>query len=394
MPQPSSRCTRSIALTLYGCCQECSKEEAACHRLLRKTMSPSPEAVPNDEQTASLTSELTPALTPALAFRAAIGGAMMGLANLVPGISGGTMLVAVGIYRRFIDAVSDLTRLRLSIANLALLAVVALAALVAIGALSGLIAQALVDFRWAMFSLFIGLTLGGAPLLLRMTRPFNRAAYAGVAAGALAMLALALLQGTAADAGGAQSNWLMLGIAGMAGASAMILPGVSGAYLLLLLGQYEPIIHAIKDAVSAATQLDLAGVLAQLGVIVPVGIGVVLGVVVVANLLRFLLHRYEKATIGVLLGLLLAAPAGLYPFREGVPPQLGDVFEGQLVTEQNIAELAAPKNAKDWSQRSFRPSPSQLGGSLGLILAGFLVTLGIARLGGDDRKRPEPRSSE
>ncbi|NEX16895.1 MAG: hypothetical protein C1943_09765 [Halochromatium sp.] len=339
-------------------------------------MSPSPEAVPNDEQPEPL--------TPALAFRAAIGGAMMGLANLVPGISGGTMLVAVGIYRRFIDAVSDVTRLRLSISNLALLAVVVLAALVAIGALSGLIAQALVDFRWAMFSLFIGLTLGGAPLLLRMTRPFNRAAYAGVAAGALAMLTLALLQGSAADAGNAQTNWLMLGVAGMAGASAMILPGVSGAYLLLLLGQYEPIIHAIKDAVSAATQLDLAGVLAQLGVIVPVGIGVVLGVVVVANLLRFLLHRYEKATIGVLLGLLLAAPAGLYPFREGVPPQLGDVFEGQLVTEQNIVELAAPKNAKDWSQRSFTPSLGQLGGSLALMLAGFFVTLGIARLGGEE----------
>jgi putative membrane protein len=309
---------------------------------------------------------------------------MMGLANLVPGISGGTMLVAVGIYRRFIEAVSDVTRLRLRLPTLALLAVVVLAALLAIGALSGVIAQALVDYRWAMFSLFIGLTLGGAPLLLRMTRPFNGAAYLGVAAGAAVMLALVLLQSGSADSGGTQSGWLMLGIAGMAGASAMILPGVSGAYLLLLLGQYEPIIHAIKDAVAAATQLDLAGVLAQLGVILPVGIGVVIGVVAVANLLRFLLHRYEKATLGVLLGLLLAAPAGLYPFRDGVPPQLGEVFEGQVVTEQNIAELAAPKNAKDWAQHSFTPSLAQLGGSLGLVLAGFLVTLGIARLGGEE----------
>jgi len=339
-------------------------------------MSSRPESVSNDEKTASL--------TPALAFRAALGGAMMGLANLVPGISGGTMLVAVGIYRRFIDAVSDVTRLRLRMPSLALLGVVVLAALLAIGALSGVIAQALVDFRWAMFSLFIGLTLGGAPLLLRMTRPFNGAASVGVAAGATVMLALVLLQASAAEAAGVQGNWLMLGVAGMAGASAMILPGVSGAYLLLLLGQYEPIIHAIKDTVSAATRLDLAGVLAQLGVILPVGIGVVLGVVLVANLLRFLLHRYEKATLGVLLGLLLAAPAGLYPFREGVPPQLGDVFEGQVVTEQTIAELAAPKNAKDWPQRHFTPTLGQLGGSLGLVLVGFLVTLGIARLGGEE----------
>ncbi len=338
-------------------------------------MPSSPEAAPNDDRPEPL--------TPALAFRAALGGAMMGLANLVPGISGGTMLVAAGIYRRFIDAVSDLTRLRLRTPALSLLAVVVLAAVLAIGALSGLIAQALVDFRWGMFSLFIGLTLGGAPLLLRMTRPFNGAAYAGLAAGAAAMLALALIQGTSADGGSAESNWLMLGIAGMAGASAMILPGVSGAYLLLLLGQYEPIINAIKDAVSAATQLEIAGVLAQLGVIVPVGIGVVLGVVLVANLMRFLLHRYEKATLGVLLGLLLAAPAGLYPFREGVPPQLGEVFEGQLVTEQNVAELTAAENAKDWPQHSFMPTLGQLGGSAALILAGFAVTLGIARLGNE-----------
>jgi putative membrane protein len=308
---------------------------------------------------------------------------MMGLANLVPGISGGTMLVAVGIYRRFIDAISEVTRLHLQRPTLALLGVVVLAALIAIGALSGLIAQALVDFRWGMFSLFIGLTLGGAPLLLRMTRPFDGAAYAGLAAGAAAMLALALLQANAADGGSTQSNWFLLGVAGMAGASAMILPGVSGAYLLLLLGQYEAIINAIKDTVAAATRVDIAGVLAQFGVIVPVGIGVVVGVVVVANLLRFLLHRYEKATLGILLGLLLAAPAGLYPFREGVPPQVGDVFEGEVVTPETVTEIAAPKNAKDWPQRTFTPTAEQLGGSLALILAGFVITLGIARLGND-----------
>jgi putative membrane protein len=357
-------------------------------------MSTSPEPPVSDDH-------LEP-ITPALAVRAAVGGAMMGLANLVPGISGGTMLVAVGIYRRFIDAVSEVTRLHLRGPTVALLGIVVLAALVAIGGLSGVIAQALVDYRWGMFSLFIGLTLGGAPLLLRMTRPFNGAAYAGLVAGALAMLALALLQGTAADSGNVQTNGFLLGVAGMVAASAMILPGVSGAYLLLLLGQYEPIINAVKDAVSAAGQADMAGVMAELGVIVPVGIGAVLGVVVVANLLRFLLHRYEKATLGILLGLLLAAPAGLYPFREGVPPQVGDVFDGQPVTAENVAAYAAPGNAKDWPQRTFTPTAGEVGGSLALILAGFLVTLGIARLGngngngdgnaGDDDTNPD-RSS-
>lgn len=329
------------------------------------------------------TTERAEPLTLALALRAAIGGAFMGLANLVPGISGGTMLVAVGIYRRFIDAVSDVTRLRLRAPTLALLAIVVLAALAAIGGLSGVIAQALVDFRWGMFSLFIGLTLGGAPLLVRMIRPFDASAYAGLAVGAAAMLALALVQTLGAGGDSGSTNWLLLAVGGMAGASAMILPGVSGAYLLLLLGQYEPIINAIKDAVDAATGANIPGVLAQLGILVPVGVGVVAGVVVVANLLRFLLHRYEKATLGVLLGLLLAAPAGLYPFREGVPPEIGDTFEGQLVTEENLAELAGPESAKDWPQHTFSPTLGHLAGSIALIIAGFIVTLGIARLGND-----------
>jgi putative membrane protein len=68
-----------------------------------------------------------------LIVRLGVGGMLMGLANLVPGISGGTMLVATGVYTRFIDAISDVTRLRLKLPTLITLGVVALGALVAIG---------------------------------------------------------------------------------------------------------------------------------------------------------------------------------------------------------------------------------------------------------------------
>ena len=98
-----------------------------------------------------------PPLGAGLLARGAMGGALMGLANLVPGISGGTMLVAAGIYTRFVDAISDATRFRLTLSSIVLLGVVVLAAVVAIGALAGVIAQALIDFRWGMYSLIIGL---------------------------------------------------------------------------------------------------------------------------------------------------------------------------------------------------------------------------------------------
>ncbi|MFG0305341.1 MAG: undecaprenyl phosphate translocase family protein [Phycisphaerales bacterium JB040] len=321
----------------------------------------------------------------------ALGGALMGLANLVPGLSGGTMLVAVGIYGRVIDAVSEVTRLRFGRTTVLTLGVMVVAAGVAIGAFASAISYGLAEARWAMYSVFIGLTWGGAPLLVRLIRPWSAGAVAGTVAGIAGMLGLVWVQGGNAGGGGGSGGAVLLLVAGAAGASAMILPGVSGAYLLLLLGQYERIVGAIKDGVNAAGDADVGGTVAQLRVLVPVGVGVVIGIVVVSNLLRVLIHRFEKPTYGVLLGLLLAAPAGIYPFVEGVPPRVGDTFDGVVVTEENVGTFASAEHAKDWRIERFRPGGAQVGGSLGLIVLGFGATLLLSRLDrgeGDDGAGP------
>lgn len=304
----------------------------------------------------------------------------MGLANLVPGISGGTMLVACGIYTLFIDAVSDATRLRFNRRMILTLGCVVLGAGIAIGGLASVIHWALVNHRWVMFSIFIGLTLGGVPILWAMAKPIKRDTWAGVAIGALLMGGLVALQELGSTGSGLGGPF-GLALGGAAAASAMILPGVSGAFLLLLLGQYEPIIGAIKGSVNALKDGDISALMDQMGVVIPVGIGVLLGVAIVSNLLRWVLHHYERLTLGVLLGLIMAAPAGLYPFREGVMPQLGDTIKGELVTEENLVEMQAADSAKDWAQESFKPTTMQVVGAQLLIIGGFAVTIGIARLG-------------
>jgi len=329
--------------------------------------------------------EQTPGMGISAIARAAVGGMLMGLANLVPGISGGTMLVATGIYTQFIDAISDVTRLKLTKNSIVLLGTVVLFAVIAIGAFSGIIAGLLETSRWAMYSLFIGLTWGGAPLLWRMIREsdskqkiLDGPVTTGFIAGVVIMAGLAVMQMTGATGGGGNPGFVMLVVGGIAGASAMILPGVSGAYLLLLLGLYDTIINAIKDCMSAAKDGDLGAIFDQLGVVVPVGIGIVVGIAGVANILRFVLHRYERATLGVLLGLLVAAPAGLYPFREGVKPQIGDVIKGETLTTQVLVDDV---KAKDWQQRTFTPGAGQIGGSFGLVLIGLGATLTIDWVG-------------
>lgn len=304
----------------------------------------------------------------------------MGLANLVPGISGGTMLLAAGIYPRFIGAIAEISTLRVRVPSAVVLGSVVLAAVLGILLLAGTIKDLVVDRRWIMYSLFIGLTLGGLPVVWRMARPASSATWAGAVGGFLVMSMLALAQQAGAGtAGGGTGSFPMLFVAGLAGASAMILPGVSGGYLLLVLGQYVPIlsgIDAFKDALSArdvGAAMDPA-----LGVLLPVGLGVVAGVVGVSNLLKWLLARHANATLGVLLGLLVGAVVGLWPFQAGVEPTLGEtVIKGQLVTAENIAEF----DSEDWPVRYFPPSGGQMGGAVGLVLLGIAFTTLISRFG-------------
>ena len=322
-----------------------------------------------------------------LLARCCCGGVLMGLANLVPGISGGTMLLAAGIYPAFIDAIADLTRLRFHRRAFLVVGCVAAAALVAILLCAGLLKALVVGQRWVMYSLFIGLTLGGVPVVWRLARPVSRNLVVAATLSFSAMVVLAVLQANGVI-GSPQDSPLMLLVAGLAGASAMILPGLSGGYLLLLLGQYVPIldgIDAFKDALQAR---DVAAAMEPFfSVMLPVGCGVVAGVVVVGNVLQYLLHRHRIVTLGVLLGLLLGSVVGLYPFQNGVPPRPGDVLKGREVTLENI-ETFEPD---DWRTEVFTPSAPQVLGSVLLILLGLAATTSIDRMGAHN---PHRRSEE
>jgi len=311
-------------------------------------------------------------------LRSLLGGVLMGLANLVPGVSGGTMLLAAGVYPRFIEAVAEVTKLRLKRSYLITLACIGIAAVGAIVLLAGPTKDLVINHRWIMYSLFIGLTLGGVPIVWKLAVPAGPAVYTGAAIGLAVMVATALI-GPGGD-GGAESNWLMLGIAGVAGASAMILPGVSGGYLLLLLHQYVPILSAIDDFKNALTGpggLDTTAAIDAGLVLLPVAVGVGVGVIFISNLVEWALARHEKLTLGLLLGLLLGAVVGLWPFQASVEPHVGDVIKGQTVTAETRAEI----EPEDWPLERFRPGGAQLAGSFVLILAGFGATMLIGRVG-------------
>lgn len=324
----------------------------------------------------------TRSMSPVFIGRLAIGGILMGLANLVPGISGGTMLLAAGVYPAFVESVAAATTLARRLRPWLVLACVGVPAVVAIGLLAGTVRDGVLEHRWVAYSLFIGLTLGGAPTLWAMLRPIPPRAVVATILAFVGMVALALMQETqpaATDGGGGLGG---LFLAGFAGAAAMVLPGVSGGYLLLVLGQYVAVLDAIDAFKIAIRSGELAAVIEAAWPLVAIGVGVLLGIVLVSNVVRWLLERHRAITLGALLGLLLGAVAGLWPFRAAILPEVGSVIRGQQITTTAEAEAVELKYRPT---AAYAPSPGRVVGAVGLILVGGLASVLLGRFGRDPK---------
>lgn len=294
-------------------------------------------------------------------FRAGVGGVLMGLAMLVPGVSGGTMILVTGLYDEFITSIADVTRFRLTRRNLLFLAIVGGAALVAIALLAGTLSRAVTLHRSAMFSLFIGLTLGGVPLLLRLLGRPTWSAWGGLVFGIALMLAIVLTKTEPPDraaikAAVAAGNLPIIPdyatdvFAGALGMSAMVLPGVSGAYMVLVLGRYETILASISAAMAYARSAGSEGSLEFLRVLLPVAIGAVLGILLLSNFLKWMLHHHAKPTLGALLGILLGSVVGIWPFE--ADSQVNDYLFGGilavvgLIATVSLSRLSAQEKPK------------------------------------------------
>lgn len=319
-------------------------------------------------------------LGPAASIRCIFGGILMGLANLVPGISGGTMLLASGIYALLVDAISDLAGFRLKRKSLMVIILVVVPALLAIVLFSGIAGRFVLEQRWVAFSLFIGLTLGGVPILLRSLGPSGFVTFVGCLLGLVSMAFLAFGTGDpgAPEGGG---SFFGLWIAGFAAGAAMLLPGLSGSYVLLVLGEYVVILTTIDEARAALSARDWAGLVTAGWTVLPVAIGVMLGIGTVGVVVRLLLAKVRGLTMGFLLGLLVGAVFGLWPFRMPVPPPVGSVVRGDLI--ESVAQAEAVKT-KYWPTVGFTPTASQVGGATGLILLGVVISGSIGLLGGKD----------
>ncbi len=332
-------------------------------------------------------------LTPMYLLRTAIAGVLMGIANLIPGVSGGTMILALGVYEDFIDAVAQLSGLRLRLRPIVFLAVLSIGQALSIVLLAGVILYLLFFYTPLMFALFIGLTLGGVPLLVRMIRPLRADVIAATVVGLGLMIGVALLRHVS---GRWPHNTAIDVLSGLVGSTTMVLPGISGSYMLLVMDQYDRVVGAVRDLKDAARLADPAAVQAAARILLPVAIGAVIGIVALSHLLKWLLRRYHRVTIGVLLGILLGSVIMLWPFSQGVGHKALErrsVPELRAYIQRNGipgCDSVQPRDAlvecilENWDCRTPPPVPAgRYAAAAAAVVAGFALTTLLSRIGGE-----------
>lgn len=238
-------------------------------------------------------------------------GAVIGIANVIPGVSGGTMAVSMGIYDKLIHCITHLFK-EFKKSILFLLPIILGGAIAIVAGSFGL------EFLFAKYPvptnlLFVGLILGGLPAVTKKVKGNKFKVGHGIAfllffGLVVAMAALGDTEGSAADLSFNVLNVCKLFLVGMIASATMVIPGVSGSMVLLLIGYYHPILAHINEFFRALADFNISGMLHECGILVPFGLGVLVGIFAIAKLIEVIFEKFPLYAFWAIIGLILASP--------------------------------------------------------------------------------------
>lgn len=243
-----------------------------------------------------------------------IKGIVIGLANIIPGVSGGTMAVSMGIYDKLIHSLTHLFKEFKK--SICFLIPIFLGAGISVIGLSFVIPVMFEKIPFQTNLLFIGLIVGGLPAVIKKVKGHSFHVGYGVAfllffVLVTGMAALGETEGSAADLSLSFLNMLKLFGVGVIASATMVVPGVSGSMVLLLMGYYNPVIKTIKDFVSALTAGNFDELLRCAGVLVPFGIGVIVGIFAIAKIIEIIFEKFPMHAYWAIIGLIVASPVAI-----------------------------------------------------------------------------------
>ncbi|HEA6400582.1 TPA: DUF368 domain-containing protein [Staphylococcus aureus] len=244
-------------------------------------------------------------------------GFAMGTSDLVPGVSGGTIALLLGIYNQFIASISGIFSRRFWPSFTFLIPII-IGMLLAMGSLSNLFNYLLSQHHIPTMFFFGGLIIGIVPYLLKISNyktSFTTKHYMMVIAGISILIVITLMNNGDKHAG--ETLTLSTGliikyfIAGMCASSAMLLPGISGSFMLLVFGVYGTVMLAISEVV----KLNFTG----LPILLAVGFGVLAGFIISSKIIQYFLTHHKLMTFALIIGFVVGSLFAVFP---GLPTNI------------------------------------------------------------------------
>lgn len=241
-----------------------------------------------------------------------IKGFVMGIANIIPGVSGGTLAIILGIYEQFISSISHFFKnIR---ENIKFLLPILIGIVLSIISMSNVIDYSYKHYPIPTTLFFVGLVLGGIPLLYGKVKGKKDSSLLSNIIIFLLTFSLVIFMafadkifntGSISFSNMSVFSYILLFIVGIITSATMVIPGVSGSLVLMLLGYYYPIIKLIKN-LSKFQNLST-----NLPILIVFGLGVLLGIILISKLIEYLFKKHQTKTYYGVLGFIFASIAAI-----------------------------------------------------------------------------------
>lgn len=293
-------------------------------------------------------------------------GLLMGAADIVPGVSGGTMALITGIYKELISSIDQINFKQLQLLkqegfaafwkaiNGSFLLPLILGIASGILFLSGVITYLLDHHAILLWAFFFGLILASIYVLIKQFSLKTLTHYSLLLLGFLIAFGITQLKPA-----GASNNLLYLFVSSMIAIIAMILPGISGAFIFILLGVYKEVLATVKGAIAVLLDFDWISFKIIYIKVVVIGLGIVIGLKLFSRLLTWLFNHKKEATLSVLIGFMIGALPKIWPWKES-----------EIIDQQTIFTNVNPL---------YFDGDAQLGMGIGLIFLGATALIMLER---------------
>lgn len=294
-------------------------------------------------------------------FIVILKGIAMGAADVVPGVSGGTIAFISGVYEELLSSIASINFVAFKTIktngffsfwkkiNGNFLASLLIGIGISVVSLAKLISWLLENHPILVWSFFFGLVLASILFIGKQINKWNILTIVVLILGAILAYWITTLNPLVTE----NTSPLFLFLAGALAICAMILPGISGAFILVLLGAYKPVLDAIHNR--------------DIKLIAIVGAGAVVGLLTFSRILKWMFHHYKNLTLSVLTGFILGSLNKIWPWKE------------TLTWRINSKGIKVPLNEQSISPFSYDGDP-QLFFAILLVITGFLAIILLEKI--------------